>query len=157
LFHDETLIFRLIRALIFRVGQNDYNQMNDATRSHYIEVLERGHYRQIFGYPSALYLPVQRAWKRRAKSRMSPGGKPPCAIMRPNRWPRRHWPRKRAGSAWPKSSFALVISVAKSGDPSGVRSSKMTLKPGLSFNDFAPKAPLSVMSTNLLVQLPASS
>jgi len=60
LFHDETLIFRLIRALIFRVGQNDYNQMNDATRSHYIEVLERGHYRQIFGYPSALYLPVQR-------------------------------------------------------------------------------------------------
>jgi hypothetical protein len=32
--------------------------------------------------------------------------------------------------ARPKSSFALVISVAKSVDPSGVRSSKMTLKTG---------------------------
>jgi phenylacetate-CoA ligase len=30
-------------------------EMNDATMSHYIDVLERGRYRQIFGYPSALY------------------------------------------------------------------------------------------------------
>ena len=31
-------------------------EMNDATMSDYIEVLESGQYRQIFGYPSALYL-----------------------------------------------------------------------------------------------------
>jgi phenylacetate-CoA ligase len=31
-------------------------EMNEATMSHYIQVLERGRYRQIFGYPSALYL-----------------------------------------------------------------------------------------------------
>jgi phenylacetate-CoA ligase len=31
-------------------------EMNDATMSHYIDILEQGGYRQIFGYPSALYL-----------------------------------------------------------------------------------------------------
>jgi phenylacetate-CoA ligase len=45
-FRDWFLATRLLSAF----------EMNDATMSRYLDVLERGRYRQIFGYPSALYL-----------------------------------------------------------------------------------------------------
>jgi phenylacetate-CoA ligase len=45
-FRDRFLATRLLSAF----------EMNDATMSRYLDNLERGNYRQIFGYPSALYL-----------------------------------------------------------------------------------------------------
>jgi phenylacetate-CoA ligase len=38
-------------------------EMNQATMSRYLDILERGKYRQIFGYPSALYLLSMHAQK----------------------------------------------------------------------------------------------
>lgn len=43
---DKFLASRLLSAF----------EMNEATMSRYLDILERGGYRQIFGYPSALYL-----------------------------------------------------------------------------------------------------
>jgi len=36
-------------------------EMNESTMSRYLDILERGRYRQIFGYPSAIYLLCQHA------------------------------------------------------------------------------------------------
>ena len=44
-FRDRFLASRLLSAF----------EMNDATMSHYLDVLERGNYKQLFGYPSAIY------------------------------------------------------------------------------------------------------
>ena len=57
-FRDRFLASRLLSAF----------EMNEATMSHYLDVLERGGYRQIFGYPSALYMLCRARAKRRAQS-----------------------------------------------------------------------------------------
>lgn len=44
-FRDRFLASRLLSAF----------EMNDATMSHYLDVLENGNYKQLFGYPSAIY------------------------------------------------------------------------------------------------------
>jgi len=44
-FRDRFLASRLLSAF----------EMNDATMSHYLDVLERGNYKQLCGYPSAIY------------------------------------------------------------------------------------------------------
>jgi phenylacetate-CoA ligase len=52
-FRDRFLSSRLLSAF----------EMNEATISHYLDVLERGNYRQIFGYPTALYMLSAQAQK----------------------------------------------------------------------------------------------
>ena len=40
-------------------------EMNESTMSAYLDILQRGRYRQVFGYPSALYLLCMHARKER--------------------------------------------------------------------------------------------
>ena len=47
-------------------------EMNDATMSHYLDVLQRGGYRQLFGYPSAIYQLCLHARKEGRKLRNLP-------------------------------------------------------------------------------------
>ena len=47
---------RAIRDIFLRTRLLSAFEMNEATMSRYLDVLESGGYRQIFGYPSALYL-----------------------------------------------------------------------------------------------------
>ena len=44
-------------------------ELNDATMSRYLDVLEKGRYRQVFGYPSALYLVCLHAQKEKRNLR----------------------------------------------------------------------------------------
>lgn len=45
-------------------------ELNEPTMSHYLDILERGRYRQLFGYPSALYLVCLHARKHRRDLRL---------------------------------------------------------------------------------------
>jgi phenylacetate-CoA ligase len=61
-FRDRFLASRLLSAF----------EMNDATMSHYLDVLERGNYKQLFGYPSAIYQLCLHARKEGRKLRRLP-------------------------------------------------------------------------------------
>jgi phenylacetate-CoA ligase len=47
---------RAVRDMILSTRLLSAFEMNEETMSRYLDVLEKGNYRQIFGYPSALYL-----------------------------------------------------------------------------------------------------
>jgi phenylacetate-CoA ligase len=49
-------VVRSIRDVFLATRLLSAFEMNEATMSRYLDVLEKGKYRQIFGYPSALYL-----------------------------------------------------------------------------------------------------